>query len=501
MNPILGVVFHAIGGFAAGSFYTPCKKIKGWSWETYWLVLGVFAWIVTPLVMATIFTPGYADILSSTPLKVLLWSYFFGLLWGIGGLTFGLTMRYLGISLGVSVALGLCAMFGTLIPPIYEQFFGDGSKITFSVLLATVSGRVTLAGIGVCLAGIIICGKAGMMKEKELSPEEKTEGVKEFHFAKGIWVATVAGVLSACFAFALAAGKPIQEIGVEKGVEKVFSNIPLLIVILLGGFTTNCVWCIWLSVKNKTYSNYVRADGGSMPVNYVLCMIAGVLWYLQFFFYGMGSTQMGKYDFASWTLHMAFIIVTSNVIGLLTKEWKGSSRKTILYIFAGIGTLILSTVIIGFGNKLADAGPLEGLASDFKSPADSSRPGVYWYFMDGNLSSKEMTADHESMKDVGLGNLVFLEVNVGVPRGPVDFMSDEWQELFAHAVRESERLGIDITLGSGPGWTGSGGPWVKPEQAMQHLVFSVTETEGPAKFDVADTRISSPDITFVSDCE
>ncbi len=129
MNPILGIVFHAIGGFAAGSFYTPCKKIKGWSWETYWLVLGVFAWIVTPLVMAMIFTPGYADILSSTPMKVIFWSYFFGVLWGIGGLTFGLTMRYLGISLGVSLALGLCAMFGTLIPPIYEQFFGDGSAM------------------------------------------------------------------------------------------------------------------------------------------------------------------------------------------------------------------------------------------------------------------------------------------------------------------------------------------------------------------------------------
>ena len=262
MNPILGIVFHALGGFAAGSFYAPCKKIKGWSWETYWLVLGVFAWIVTPLIMAMIFAPGYADILRSTPLKVIFWSYFFGVLWGIGGLTFGLTMRYLGISLGVSVALGLCAMFGTLIPPIYEQFLGDGSAMTFSELLSSGSGRVTLGGVGVCLVGIMICGKAGIMKEKELSPEEKTAGVKEFHFAKGLWVATVAGVLSACFAFALAAGKPIQEIGVNKGVDKVFSNIPLLIVILIGGFTTNCIWCLWLSVKNRSFSNYVRASDG-----------------------------------------------------------------------------------------------------------------------------------------------------------------------------------------------------------------------------------------------
>lgn len=353
MNPILGIVYLAIGGFAAGSFYAPCKKIKGWAWQTYWLVLGVFAWIVAPLVIAMIVTPNFANILSSVPMKVIFWAYFFGALWGIGGLTFGLTMRYLGISLGVSVALGFCAMFGTLIPPIYQQFLGDGSETTFSELLSTNSGLVTLLGIFVCLMGIAICGKAGAMKENELSQKQKTEGVKEFDFRKGIWVAIIAGVLSACMAYAFQAGKPVQEMAEEMGVRKVLSNIPLLIVVLLGGFTTNCIWCLWLSRKNKTFSDYGKAEGGSLPVNYLLCMIAGVLWYFQFFFYGMGKTQMGKYDFASWTLFMAFIIITSNVLGLLTREWKGSSRKTMLCILAGIVTLILSIVIIGFGNKLA----------------------------------------------------------------------------------------------------------------------------------------------------
>jgi len=348
MNPILGIVFHAIGGLAAGSFYAPCKKVKGWAWETYWLVLGIFAWIIAPLIMAAIFTPGFAGIIKAVPLEVVFWSYFFGVLWGIGGLTFGLTMRYLGISLGVSVALGFCAVFGTLVPPIF-----DG---TFTELLTTGSGLITLGGVLVCVTGIAICGKAGMMKEKELSAEEKAESIEEFHFSKGIWVAVVAGVLSACMAYAFAAGKPIQEKAVELGIPAVRSNIPLLIVILFGGFTTNCIWCLWLSKKNKTFSNYGKAgEGGSLGLNYVLCMIAGVLWYLQFFFYGMGSTQMGKYDFASWSLHMAFIIVTSNVIGLLTKEWKGSSNKTITVVVTGIIVLIISTVIIGCGSKLAGA--------------------------------------------------------------------------------------------------------------------------------------------------
>lgn len=347
MNPILGVIFHGIGGLAAGSFYAPCKKVKGWAWETYWLVLGVFAWIVTPLVMASILTPGFVGIIRAVPPNVVFWSYFFGVLWGIGGLTFGLTMRYLGISLGVSVALGFCAVFGTLVPPIFAgEFMG---------LATSTSGLITLAGVAICLLGIAICGKAGMMKERDLSAEEKAEGIAEFDFKKGIWVAIVSGVLSACMAYAFQAGKPIQDLAVEKGIPAVRSNIPLLVVILLGGFTTNCLWCICLSRKNKTFSDYGKAnEGGSLGLNYVLCMIAGVLWYLQFFFYGMGTTQMGKYDFASWSLHMAFIIVTSNMIGLVTGEWKGSSRKTIQVVVSGVIVLILSTIVIGCGANMVE---------------------------------------------------------------------------------------------------------------------------------------------------
>ena len=357
MNPILGVIFHAIGGFAAGSFYAPCKKIKGWSWETYWLVLGVFAWIAAPVLMALIVMPNFLEVYGSVSKRVLFWAYFFGVLWGIGGLSFGLTMRYLGISLGVSVALGFCAMFGTLIPPIYEQFFGveASGAVTIMDLLKNTPGQVTLFGIAVCLIGIIICGKAGMMKEKGLSAEQKAESIKEFSFVKGILVAIFAGILSACMAFAFTAGAPIQEKAVELGLRPVLSNIPLLVIVLLGGFSTNCFWCLCLSFKNKTFSDYLTAPKGYLPINYVLCMISGVLWYFQFFFYGMGATQMGKYDFASWTLHMAFIIITSNLIGLFTHEWKGSSKRTIRFIITGIAVLILSTIIVGIGNKLGAA--------------------------------------------------------------------------------------------------------------------------------------------------
>ena len=211
MNPLLGIIFHAIGGFTAGSFYAPCKKIKGWAWESLWLIVGVFAWIIAPIAVAWLVMPGFIDVLKAVPNSVIFWSYFFGVLWGIGGLTYGLTMRYLGLSLGGSVALGFCAMFGSLIPPIYEQIFGlpDSTKTKIIELATTTSGQITLFGIFVCLLGITICGKAGMMKEKELTDEQKTESIAEFNFSKGISVAIVCGILSACMAYAFQAGSEI----------------------------------------------------------------------------------------------------------------------------------------------------------------------------------------------------------------------------------------------------------------------------------------------------
>jgi len=347
-NPFLGVVFHALGGFAAGSFYAPTKKVRNWAWETYWLTLGVFAWIIAPLVAASIMAPDLWGILRDASARTIFWTYFFGAMWGIGAVTFGLTMRYLGMSLGMSVALGFCAIFGTLIPPLYEG--------TILELFIKLSGGVTFAGILVCVLGIGICGKAGMMKERQLSPEEKTAAIKEFNLVKGIWVAVFAGVLSACMAFAFRAGIPIGKIAVDHGMRAVNQNVPVLVVVLLGGFTTNLIWCLGLNIRNRTLTNYIDRAGSPLATNYFFCLLAGVTWYLQFFFYGMGTTQMGKYDFSSWTLHMAFIIIFSNMWGLLVHEWRGVSKSTYRTLFVGIALLILSTVVVGSGNYLASRG-------------------------------------------------------------------------------------------------------------------------------------------------
>ena len=347
-NVILGVILHAVGGYAAASFYIPFKKVRNWAWETYWLVGGFFSWIVAPAVIAAIAVPHLYFILSNAPGSSIFWSYFFGLLWGFGGLTFGLSMRYLGLSLGYAIVLGFCAFFGTVIPPI---FTGQMAEIVTSV-----SGLVTLGGLGVCLVGIAVCASAGVSKERDLSPEEQRKLIAEFNFKKGVWVAFFSGIMSACMAFAIAAGKPIAELALSQNTGTLWQNTPVFIIILAGGFTTNCVWTVILNFKNRTGHQYADTKTPGFLANYIFSALAGTTWYFQFMFYGMGTTQMGKYDFSSWTIHMAFIIIFSNIWGLIFKEWRGVSRKTLRLIIGGILILILSTCVVGAGNYLASLG-------------------------------------------------------------------------------------------------------------------------------------------------
>ena len=381
-NPMIGVVYHWLGGLAAGSFYAPYRYVRKWAWETYWLAGGFFAWIAAPWVFAWIMTPDLTGILKQSPPKTLFWTYLFGVLWGIGGLFYGLTMRYLGISLGCAVALGFCAAFGTLMPPIFRGVF-------VSEVLGTTSGIIILIGIGVCLLGIAIAGGAGMAKEREMTQEQKQDTIQEFDFWKGLMVAIFAGVMSACFSYGLAAGDPIKAIAVSHGAGALWQGLPALVVVLLGGFTTNFLWCVSLNIRNRTGHEYFSGvERGRVPfrseetiietaidapseevieeapkppdfglrvpllANYFFCALAGVTWYFQFFFYSMGETQMGRFKFSSWTLHMASIIIFSTLWGVALSEWRGTSRRARTLLGLGLLTLILSTIVVGYGNYL-----------------------------------------------------------------------------------------------------------------------------------------------------
>ncbi len=352
-NPALGLLFHWLGGLASGSFYVPFGRVRVWSWETYWLVGGFFSWIIAPWVMAWLLTEKLMSVLSGAPGSTMFWCYFFGVLWGLGNLTFGLTMRYLGMSLGMAMVLGYCAAFGTLMPPIFSGEF-------FTTVLGTTSGQVVLLGIVVCLLGIAVAGAAGISKEREMPEEQKKAVIKEFNLKKGIAVATTSGVLSACFSYGLAAGGPIRELTLAAGTGDIWQGLPVLIVVLLGGFTTNFISCVYLNVKNRSGHEYLagelQREGKRVAVpmanNYFFSAVAGITWYLQFFFYSMGETKMGEYRFSSWTLHMASIIIFSTLWGIALHEWRGASSKTMRLLSLSIFVLILSTIVVGYGNYL-----------------------------------------------------------------------------------------------------------------------------------------------------
>jgi len=350
MQIILGIIFHFIGGFASGSFYMPFKKVKGWSWESLWIIGGLFSWLIVPPLAAWLTVPGFSEIIHNTPASVIKYTMLFGILWGVGGLTYGLGVRYLGMSLGNSVVLGFCSAFGALVPSIYYNFFPKEGKTSFHDLLTTTWGRIVLAGVLLCLLGIYVSGRAGMMKEKELSPEMKKKSVEEFSLVKGLTVAIISGILSACFNFGIEAGKPMAEAAVKSGINPLFQNNVIYVVLLWGGLSTNFIWCMILNARNKSFGDYTNKQT-PLARNYLFSALAGTTWFLQFFFYGMGESKLGN-GASSWILHMAFIILVANGWGLYLKEWKGVSDRTKKTITLGIGLIILSVIVVGIGNSM-----------------------------------------------------------------------------------------------------------------------------------------------------
>lgn len=356
MHAILGIIYHSIGGFASGSFYMPFNKVKGWAWESYWIVGGLFSWLIVPPLAAYLTIPGFLDIISAASGQILLVTFIMGLLWGVGGLTYGLGVRYLGMSLGNSVVLGFCAAFGAIVPSIYYNINPTEGKISFTDMMATPGGKLVLLGVLVCLAGIAISGRAGMLKEGEMSEEQKKASVAEFSLVKGLIIAIISGILSSFFNFGIEAGKSMAEVAAVQpdklfeGSSQLFQNNVIFVVILWGGLTTNFISTAYMSLKNKTYGDYVNKE---TPIarNILFSALAGTTWFLQFFFYGMGESKLGN-GASSWILHMSTIILTANMWGIVRKEWNGTSKKTKTTIVLGIATIIASVFLVGIGNSM-----------------------------------------------------------------------------------------------------------------------------------------------------
>lgn len=360
-NPLLGVVFHWLGGLFSASFYVPYKRIRFWSWEVFWLTGGIFSWVLCPWFFAYLQTNELINVLSNTDISVLRECYLWGLGWGFGGLTFGLAVRYMGISSGMAIVLGLTTVLGTLGPPLFNGTLGD--------VLNTTSGQIAFVAVFVTLIGVYLVARATNERNKVVSANEKIQiahgEMPEHHdegsvdIKKGILIALFSGVMSSCFAFGIAAGEPVRAATLAAGTAHLWQGLPVLCVVLSGGLTTNAIWCIYLIIKNRTGNQFIgaaegggRIQGGQIIKNYLLAALGGALWYFQFFMYTMGETNMGKYQFSSWTIHMASIIIFSTLWGLVLLEWKGANKKSRSLLFSGITLLVLATVAIGLGNSL-----------------------------------------------------------------------------------------------------------------------------------------------------
>lgn len=339
MNPVLSIVLMAVGSICAASFYVPIRKVRGWSWESYWIVQGLFSWIIVPLLFAWVTVPAgtLGAIISQAPSSSKLLAIFYGALWGIGGLTFGLSMRYLGVAMGQSVALGLCAAIGTLIPPL----------VNGQDLFADRSGILMLTGVSVSIAGIAIIGFAASLKNRNLSEQERRAAVKDFALKKGILIAILSGIMSACFNFGLTAGEPLREAAVSIGAKPLFAKNPVILFVTLGGFITNLGYCMFLNIRNRTYRDYFSVPAPVILSNITFSAAGGTLWYMQFFFMGMGESMLPPSMVAfSWSILMSMNIAFSNIWGIILKEWKGADRKTVAILVTGILVLVLSTFVI-----------------------------------------------------------------------------------------------------------------------------------------------------------
>jgi len=337
MDIIIGLLIIAIGAFCQSSCYVPINKIRDWSWESYWIVQGVFAWIVLPFLGALLAVPegqSLFGLFGSAPSFNVWMTIFFGVLWGVGGLTFGLSMRYLGVALGQSIALGTCAGLGTIMGPVLLNIFFPElnalDSLTFAVIL----------GVVVTLLGIAIIGVAGSMKAASLSEEEKKAAVKDFNFPKGLAIALLAGFMSGCFNVGLEFGK---DINFGELTDPMFRTLPATFLVTLGGFVTNMVYCFYQNQVNGTWGDYKKA--GVWGNNLLFCLLAGALWYSQFFGLALGKgflTESPTLMTLSFCILMALNVVFSNVWGIILKEWKGCSQKTIAVLICGIVVLVIS---------------------------------------------------------------------------------------------------------------------------------------------------------------
>ncbi len=344
LNILFGILLIATGAFSSGSFAVPFGKIKDWEWESYWMVFSLGAYILLPLLACYIFTPNFASIIRLVPQNVIIWVFLLGAVYGVGNLSFGLALRYLGLSLGYALSLGLMLAIGTLIPPAI-----DGR---LALMMSSSGGNLFIVGIAVAVLGVILSAWSGITKDKMISTEKKQESVSEFNLRKGIMASLLVGVAGSAMALGFEQGQPVSLLAEANGVNPLFSMIPVYLVLLAGTFMSTFVWCIFLGIKNRSYRNYIKSKNTkTLLLNYSYGLLAGLLWFSQYIFYGMGKSKMGSFTFTSWGILMALTIGFATIWGLIRGEWKGVSARVYMIMIVSLLILIAASFMIGISGS------------------------------------------------------------------------------------------------------------------------------------------------------
>jgi len=340
INILFGILLIATGAFSAGSFAVPFGKIKGWQWETYWMVYSLGAYIIMPLLACLIFAPGFITIIRSTPGNTLALVFILGAVYGVGNLSFGLSLRYLGLSLGYALSLGLMLAIGTLIPPVI-----DGR---LKVMIESSGGNLLLAGIAVAALGVAFSAWAGVLKDKSVAQEKKQESIGEFDLVKGILAVLLVGVTGSAMALGFEQGLPISDVAETSGIDPLFTMMPIYLVLFSGTFVSTLIWCFFLALKNKSVKDYTHPKNSKILIlNYGFGLLAGLLWFSQFIFFGMGKSKMGPFTFTSFGILMALTIGFASIWGLIRGEWKGAPLKVYLIMALSLLILITASFMIG----------------------------------------------------------------------------------------------------------------------------------------------------------
>ena len=346
-NPMLGIFLFMLGGLAGAVFYLPFSKVKKWAWESYWLVYAVVGLVLVPWILAYVTAPNTLAVLHTAPRHEIVYCLVCGMLWGFGGLTWGLMIRYLGVGLGLAMGAGLTSTAGTLIPPMLK-----GSAAT-AAMFHTPGGQVSVAAAAVSLVGIVCVGLAGRSKELELPEEAKKKAVAEFNFRKGIIAAIFSGLMSSAMSFGLQGGPEMQKLALSTApaTSAIWAGMPVLVVVLMGGFIINGGWCMVLNFRNHTLGDYVSSSAPKLS-NVFFAGMAGVIWCMQFVCFKTGEPRMGSTSYIGWAVLMASTILFSQLLGILLGEWKGTGSKTRGLLAAGLLLLIASSVLAGYAGSL-----------------------------------------------------------------------------------------------------------------------------------------------------